>query len=108
MPAMAVPLAAEKKDAWESWLEELKGPRKDAFDDMNARHGLTDHRAYLQPAPDGDFIVVVIQDGPGGDSFMANVIASDHEFDRWFVAAVADVHGIDPAGSLPPPATRHL
>ncbi len=52
MPATAVPLAAEKLGAWERWVEELKGPRKAGFDDMNARLGLTEHRAYLQPTPD--------------------------------------------------------
>jgi hypothetical protein len=82
MPAMAVPLAADKLGAWESWVGELKGPRKAAFDDMNDRLGLTEHRAYLQPTPDGNFLVVVVQEGPGSDRFTANVIASDHEFDR--------------------------
>jgi hypothetical protein len=105
---MAVPLAAEKREAWESWLEELKGSRKAGFDDLNARHGLTEHRAYLQPTPDGSFLVIVIQEGPGADGFMDNVISSEHEFDRWFVKTVADVHGIDPSGPLPPAATRYL
>jgi hypothetical protein len=69
MPGMAIPLAADKLDAWEAWVAELNGPRKAAFDDMNARHGLTEHRAYLQPTPDGGFLVLVITDGPGAESF---------------------------------------
>jgi hypothetical protein len=105
---MAVPLAADKLGAWESWVEELKGPRKAEFDDMNARLGLTEHRAYLQPTPDGNFLVVVVQEGPGSDSFAENVASSDHEFDRWFMQTVADVHGIDPAGPLPAVPTRYL
>jgi hypothetical protein len=108
MPAFAVPLAAEKLGAWESWVGELKGPRKAGFDDMNARLGLTEHEAYLQPAPDGNFLVIVIQDGPGGDSFTEKLLSSDHEFDRWFAETVADLHGIDPAGPLPPTPTRYL
>jgi hypothetical protein len=78
-----VPLAAEKLGPWESWVEELNGPRKGAFDDMNARLGLTEHQAYLQPVPDGDFLVIVVQEGPGGDSFADKLLASDHEFDPW-------------------------
>jgi hypothetical protein len=105
---MAVPLAAEKLSTWQSWVEELKGSRKDGFDDMNARLGLTEHQAYLQPTPDGNFLAVVVQDGPGADSFAENLIASDHEFDRWFVERIADAHGIDPAGPLPPAPTRYL
>jgi hypothetical protein len=108
MLAFAVPLAAEKRGPWESWLNELKGPRKAAFDDMNARLGLTRHEAYLQPAPDGNFLVIVVQDGPGGESFGEKLLLSDNEFDRWFAAAVADLHGIDPAGPPPPAPTRYL
>lgn len=108
MTAMAAPLAADRLDAWEGWVAELNGPRKAAFDDMNARHGVTDHRAYLQPTPDGHFLVLVIHEGPGGDSFLANVMASDHEFDRWFVGTVADLHGMDTSGPLPPLAARKL
>ena len=108
MPPYAVPHAAEKLGAWKSRVEELKGPRKAAFDDMNARLGLTEHEAYLQPTPDGNFLAVVIQEGPGADSFAEKLVSSDHEFDRWFAETVADLHGIDLAGPLPPAPTRYL
>jgi hypothetical protein len=108
MPAMAAPLAADKLDAWESWIAELGGSRKAAFDDMNARHGLTEHRAYLQPMPDGDFLVLVVYEGPGSDSFIANASQSDHEFDQWFASRVADIHGMDVSGPMPPMANRKL
>ena len=108
MPAMAAPLAAEKLDAWESWVAELGGPRKAGFDDMNARHGLTEHRAYLQPAPDGNFLVLVVYEGPGSDGFLASMAQSEQEFDQWFIATVADIHGIDTSGPLPPMASRKL
>jgi hypothetical protein len=45
VPAFAVPLAAEKREPWVSWMDEFKGPRKASFDDMNARLGLTRHEA---------------------------------------------------------------
>jgi hypothetical protein len=108
MPAMAAPLAADKLEAWEAWLDELNGPRKAEFDDLNARHGLTEHRAYLQPMPDGDYLVLVVHEGPGADDFMANVVGSDHEFDQWFVETVVDVHGMDLSGPPPPMAERKL
>ena len=108
MPALAVPLAADRLEAWEAWTAELAGPRKAEFDDLNARHGLTEHRVYLQAMPDGGYLVVVIHEGPGAEDFAANVGASEHEFDRWFAAAVAEVHGLDPAGPLPPAAERRL
>ena len=107
MPAMAVPLAAERLDLWEDWVAELTGPRKAAFDDMNARHGLTDHRAYLQPMPDGSYLVLVIHEGPGGADFLANLAQSDHEFDQWFMGAVVTAHDLE-LGSPPPSASRKL
>ncbi len=108
MPAIAAPLAADKLDTWEVWIAGLEGPQKSAFEDINARHGLTEHRAYLQPLPDGNFLVLAIHEGPGADNFLANVVSSDNEFDQWFVASMGDVHGIDTSGPLPPVATRRL
>ena len=108
MPAIAAPLAADKLDAWESWVAELTGTRKAEFDEMNARHGLTEHRAYLQPTPDGSFLVVAIHEGHGADGFLGNLASSDNEFDQWFVGHVAELHGIDTSGPLPPAAERKL
>ena len=108
MGAMAAPLPAANLEAWQTWVDELKGPRKAEFDDMNSRHGLTDHRAYLQPAPDGNYLVLVVTEGSGADSFMANTMASDHEFDKWFMQSVGKIHDIDPSGPMPAPAERRL
>ncbi len=108
MAGMVAPLAADKLDAWEAWIAELTGSRKAELEDMNARHGLTEHRAYLQPMPDGSYAVLVIHEGPGGDSLLANLMASDNEFDRWFVGSVAELHGIDASGPIPPMAERRL
>ncbi len=108
MPAMAAPLAAEKLGAWEAWIAELGGARKAAFEDMNARHGATEHRAYLQPTPDGNYLVLVVLEGPGSESFMGSVAQSGHEFDQWFLRSVADIHGFDLSGPLPPLAAPRL
>jgi hypothetical protein len=108
MALMAAPLAADRLDDWEAWIAEITGPRKAEFEDMNDRLGLTTHEAHLQPTPTGDYLVLVVHEGPGGDDFMATVVSSDHEFDRWFAQRVADIHGIDPSGPLPPGAERRL
>lgn len=108
MPGLAIPLAADKLDAWEAWVSELDGPRKAEFEDMNARHGLTEHRAYLQPMPDGAFLVLAIQEGPGANSFLANLSSSDHAFDQWFGHSIGELHGMDPSGPMPPLAARKL
>lgn len=107
-PAMAVPLAADKLDAWEAWAAELTGPKRAQFEDMNGRAGLEEHRAYLQPMPDGDYLVLVIAEGPGAEDFLDTVARSDHEFDQEFIGAVADLHGMDPGGDRPPMADRRI
>ncbi len=107
MPAMAAPLAADKLEAWEGLVGELNGPKKDGFDDMNSRHGLEEHRAYLQPMPDGNYLVLVVVEGPGADDFLGGVAASGEEFDQWFTQAISDLHGMDP-GVQPPTAERKI
>jgi hypothetical protein len=108
MPAIAVPLAADKLDVWEAWIGEMNGPSKAEFDDMNARHGLREHRAYLQAMPDVNFLVLAIHEGPGADGFIGNQMSSEHEFDQWFMKALAEIHGIDASGPAPPMAARKL
>ena len=102
MSAFAAPLIPGKLDAWESFVGELNGSRKADFDDFNSRYGLTQHEAFLQENPDGSHLVVVVVDGPGADSFQSRVGASDHPFDQWFVDSVAEAHGMDLRGPVPP------
>jgi hypothetical protein len=103
MATFAVTLAADRLDERESWIAELNAPRRSSFHDMNARHGLTKHQAFLQPTPDGNFLVLVIQEGPGSESFGTSIVESDDEFDRWFMENVASLHGPMPLAS-----TRYL
>lgn len=108
MAAMAIPLAADQLEAWEAWTDELTGPKQAEFDAMNSRHGLEEHRAYLQPLPDGNYLVLVFAEGPGADGFLDTMAASDHEFDQWFIGSVSDLHQTDPEAERPPMAQRRL
>lgn len=108
MGAFAAPILPDKLDAWEAWIAELTGPRKAEFDDMNSRYELTGHRAFLQQTPDGHHMVIVVHDGPGADAFMGSLAGSDNAFDVWFRDGVADVHGIDFSGPLPPAPKQFL
>lgn len=103
MGAIAAPIVPGKVDAWKAWRDELNGPRKAELEDCNARFGLTRHRAWLQQNPDGSHLVIAVVDGPGGDSFMEALAASDHPFDAWFKGKAAEIHGIDFSGPMPPP-----
>jgi hypothetical protein len=103
MGAIAVPILPGKLSAWREWGEEMNGARRADLEDLNTRHGLTRHRAYLQRNPDGSYLIIAVHDGPGGDDLMSALARSSHPFDRWFVEHVADVHGIRSSDSPPVP-----
>lgn len=108
MGVVAVPILEGKLAEWEADIAELMGSRLEEFRDMNQRHGITRHRAYLAHTPDGGNLVVAVHDGPGADTFMQTLMQSDHTFDKWFKDHIGRVHGIDfdapPPG--PPPELR--
>ena len=108
MGAMAVPIPAGKLDQWQEWMGELNGPRKAEFEASNVRNGLTSHRAWLQTNPDGSHLVIAIHEGPQADTYLATLAASQDPFDQWFLSALADAHGMDPTGPLPPAAKQYL
>ncbi len=105
MGAVLVPILPGKLDEWRADMAELLGPRAAEFRDLNRRHGLTQHRAFLAPAEDGSSWVIAVHDGPGGDTFMQTLAESDHPFDGWFKDHIGRVHGIDfakpPEGPMP-------
>jgi hypothetical protein len=101
MRAFAAPIIPGQKEHWESWIGELTGTRKAELEDMNERHGLTAHHAWLQETPDGQHMAVVVYDGPGAETFLREVGASEHGFDVWFRDNVAQIHGMDM--KAPPP-----
>lgn len=107
MGLVVMPIVDGKLEAWKEWAAELQGPRRDDFEDLNRRHGLTRHDAWLAETPAGA-MVVVLHEGPGGDDFVPNVMASDHEVDAWFMEKVVEMHGIDPSQPLPPMPEKHI
>jgi len=53
-------------------------------------------------------MVIVVHDGPGGNTFMGTLADSDNAFDAWFRDSVAEIHGIDFSGELPPAPRQFL
>jgi hypothetical protein len=108
MEAFAAPIKPGKLEDWEGWVGELTGARKSEFEDMNQRHGLTTHAAWLQANPDGSHIVVVVLDGSGAPTFLGNMAQSDHAFDKWFASGIENVHPMDFSAPPPPAPERRL
>ncbi len=94
MNAIAVPLLESKVDAWKAWVQECMGPRREEFDRFNEHMGLTLHRAWLMQSLQGPLVVVVF-DGPGAETFLQKMVASQEPFGRWFRERVSECHGID-------------
>ncbi len=102
MGALAAPILPGQVKDWQNWMKELSGPRKEEFRKFNARHGITSHRAWLQTGPDGSSTVIVVVEGPGADTMMAEAATSKDPFDIYFREHVSAAHGIDFKGPLPP------
>ena len=108
MDAFAVPIQQGKADEWRAWAGELTGARKEDFEALNERHGLTKHSAWLQENLDGSKLVIVVIDGPGAPTFLQSLADSDHEVDAWFKSKVEEIHPMDFSGPIPPPNPQYL
>ena len=100
MLVIAQPVLPGKLEVWREWMASLVG---EEFEDFNNRHNLTEHRAWLQSAPDGSHLVLVLIAGPGADVYVKNLGQSSHPFDVGFRGKVKEVHGMDVTQPLPGP-----
>ena len=106
MQAMAIPIKPDKLDAWLAWCAEMNGARASDLAEFNARHGLTTHAAFHQSTPDGQHLAVIVIDGPGADTFLAELAASEHEVDAWFRMKIEEIHPMDFANIPPMPERK--
>lgn len=103
MPLMAVafPILPGKTGEWRSWMDELKGARREAFAESRRRAGVHE-RTYLQSTPMGDLVIVTLEGDEPGRAF-GKMMSADDEFTKWFTARAQEIHGIDltvrPTGS---------
>jgi hypothetical protein len=94
----------EGKDA-RSIANQFKA-RSREYEQSRRRLGITMERAYVQHTPGGDFVVAYDEaEGDPIESFK-RVAQSDLEFDRWFVKAVKEIHGVDLSQPLLGPAPQ--
>ena len=100
MGLILAPLSADKLATWQAFMTEMTGSRKAEFDAFNRRHKLTRHEAWLCETPGGTF-VCAIHEGPGAAEMMPNLARSTDAFDKWVVAKLGEIHGMDL--SKPPP-----
>src|SRR5450755_1511590 len=79
----------------------------EAYRESRRRAGVTLERAYWQHTPMGDFVIGYSESDRSATDVLRAFAEQATEIDRFFVAAVKEVHGIDitdvPEG--PPPQT---
>ena len=79
----------------------------EGYRESRRRGGITMERAFWQHTPMGDFVVVYFETSGPLAEVLAAPAQSDLDIDRFFVAAVKEIHGVDltqpPPG--PPPET---
>jgi hypothetical protein len=91
--AATFPILPGKTDAWREFIAELNGARHADYVASRTAAGVRE-RAFFQPTPMGDFVVLTLEgDDPQG-SFVKIAHGTD-EFSTWFKAQVKDVHGFD-------------
>jgi hypothetical protein len=102
MPMMAVvfPIVPGKTDEWRAWIAEVNGPRREEFEESRRRVGAHE-RTYLQSSPMGDLVIITVEGDDPGRSF-GQIMSTDDEFTKWFIAKASEFHGFDvsqlPAG----------
>lgn len=97
------PVLPGQEDAARVLSKELSGPRAEAFNESQARCGITEETWALQQTPAGTFWLVFFK----GDVEKAftNLATSEEDYEKWFRAQILEICGVDlaqpPAG--PPP-----
>ncbi len=98
--AVAMPLVPGKTEEWRAWLKEVLGARKAEFVASRRAVGARE-RTFLQSTPMGDMVIVTLEADDPASAF-ARMVAADDDFSHWFMAKVAEFHGVDLTQGLPP------
>jgi hypothetical protein len=91
--AVAFPILPGKTDEWRAFMEELKGPRREEFDESRRRAGVRE-RAFLQSTPMGDLVIVTLEGDDAGEAF-GKMMSSADAFTTWFAEQTREIHGVD-------------
>jgi len=105
--ALVFPVLAGKAEADIRRIADRFQADPEGYFESRRRAGVTLERAYWQHTPMGDFVIAYAESDPSVADVLGAYTEQATEIDRFFVAAVKEIHGIDitdvPAG--PPPET---
>jgi len=89
--AVVIPILPGKTPEWRAFIEELNGPRHQAFADSRKRVGVRE-RTFLQQTPMGDLVIVTLEGDDPGRSF-GELLSSTDDFSAWFGEQATAAHG---------------
>ena len=90
----AGPILAGREEGWRRFLQELSGSRREEYDDLRRRLGVTGQKVWLVRARRGEMAVSYLEcEEPG--RIAARLAASTEPFDVWLKARLAEFHGCD-------------
>jgi hypothetical protein len=79
-----------------------RGERRAEYEASRKRLGITREGVWIQPTPDADVVVVVLE-AADLQAALAGVSSSPEPFDVWFRDHCRTVHGVDLEAGFPPP-----
>ncbi len=100
--AFALPVVPGKEEMDRDAFEEMRGSRREEYEDARRAAGIKREAVWHQETPQGTLAVVYLEADDFGAAMQA-IGTSEAPFDRWFRNTMEQVHGIDLAESAPPP-----
>jgi hypothetical protein len=97
---VVLPLVPGKTETHRRMAEEVKGPRKAAFDAFHDTAGVTEDW-WIQKTPAGDVVLGYLESDDLAGA-MAHLAQSEDETEMWFKETLMETEGIDWAAPPPP------
>ena len=105
--AIATPVLPGKKEEVFDLADHMAANRED-HRESRRNAGITMERAYSQPTPGGDVVVVYFEGIHSANSAFEAIALSGLKIDAWFIEKVYEVHGLDLTQPPPGPPPQQL
>jgi hypothetical protein len=90
----AVPILSGGEEKWRRFLQELAGSRREEYEDLRRRLGITGQKVWLVRSRRVETAITYLEcEEPR--SIAARLAASTHPFDVWLKERLAEFHGCD-------------
>lgn len=91
---LAVPILPGKDEAWRRMCQEIKGRRRDGYEQARRALGVAYEAAWLLRAPHSNIAVLYLQANEP-EHLLTRLAVSNHPFDRWFRGQLHEICGLE-------------